>query len=149
LRLSIAARHAELSEEIRAFANEKVERLGRHFDRLTEVQLILSAGFVAKRPDGGDSPVETCADGEDGDVAAPPGDDVATRRRDRVRSDAGDVTGRVATAELVVTVPREQPFVANARGENFQAAIDLAVDKMDRQLRRHKERVKGRKRESR
>jgi ribosomal subunit interface protein len=125
LRLNITARHAELSEEVKALAREKVGRLEKYSDRVTQAQLVLCPDFVARRGEG--APV--------------PDDEEPAGRSER----SDDVSGRVATAELVMAVPRERsPLVVHARGESFQAAIDLAVDKMERRLRKYKEKLKDR-----
>jgi ribosomal subunit interface protein len=53
-------------------------------------------------------------------------------------------SGHVAAAELVLTLSHGAPLVARARGENFRAAIDIAADKVERQLRKHKEKLRDR-----
>ena len=124
MRLRIVAKHTELSESLKKFAQEKAEKLEKHFDRVTQAQLILSPDFVAKRPTAD-------ADAGVGDDVTEPGE-----RHD----DSDDASGHVGTAELILNVPGEKkPLVAHARGENFRAAIDLVLDKMERQLTKHKE----------
>jgi putative sigma-54 modulation protein len=49
------------------------------------------------------------------------------------------------TAEIIVHTDRAQPFVASERQDDVYAAVDLLLDKIERQLRRHKERLRNRK----
>ncbi|RKY01821.1 ribosome-associated translation inhibitor RaiA [Candidatus Poribacteria bacterium] len=54
------------------------------------------------------------------------------------------VKHHVYTAEVSL-LGKDVTFYAEAEGETPFAAIDLVMDKIDKQLRRHKERIKGRK----
>jgi len=47
--------------------------------------------------------------------------------------------------ELVVNVEHAQPFVARRTGDDLYAAIDEVIDKLERQLTDHKERLRNRK----
>ena len=47
--------------------------------------------------------------------------------------------------EMVVRTNHKHVFVAHAQGEDFYKAYDVALDKMQRQLTRHKERHRNRK----
>ncbi|MBU0639710.1 MAG: ribosome-associated translation inhibitor RaiA [Planctomycetes bacterium] len=49
------------------------------------------------------------------------------------------------TAEVIVHTERSQPFVAKEENEDLYAAIDILVDKIERQLRDHKEKLRNRK----
>jgi len=49
------------------------------------------------------------------------------------------------SAEVIVHVDRAEPFVAVEAHDDAYAAFDLVLDKIERQLRRHKERVRNRK----
>jgi len=53
-----------------------------------------------------------------------------------------DFEGSMAKSELIVDVERAGDFVAREKGKDMYAAIDIAVDKLQRQLREHKERFK-------
>ncbi|MFZ4573515.1 MAG: ribosome hibernation-promoting factor, HPF/YfiA family [Phycisphaerales bacterium] len=46
-------------------------------------------------------------------------------------------------AELILDVEKHADFVSNAHGKDPYAAIDLVVEKGERQLREFKERLKG------
>ena len=50
-----------------------------------------------------------------------------------------------AAAELVISVRRGKPLVSNAHAQELYAAIDVVLDKAEKQLTRHKEKLKGRK----
>lgn len=47
--------------------------------------------------------------------------------------------------ELIVHMRRGKPMVAKQQGETFAATIDLLVEKMEKQLKRHKEKLKDHK----
>jgi putative sigma-54 modulation protein len=47
--------------------------------------------------------------------------------------------------EMIVKAAGTQEFVAKEAGPNAQSCIDLLVDKMERQLTKHKERFRNRK----
>lgn len=49
------------------------------------------------------------------------------------------------TAEIIVHVDGTPPFVASEEREDVHAAIDVLLDKIESQLRRHKERLRNRK----
>ncbi len=51
------------------------------------------------------------------------------------------------TVEVIAHLERGSPVVVNASHEDARAAIDLAHDKLEKVLRRHKERIEGRRRE--
>jgi putative sigma-54 modulation protein len=48
-------------------------------------------------------------------------------------------------AEMIVHSDGTQPFVAREQHEDAYAAVDLMLDKVERQIRRHKERLRNRK----
>ena len=48
-------------------------------------------------------------------------------------------------AEMIVHSDRAQPFVAHEQHEDAYAAVDLTLDKVERQIRRHKEKLRNRK----
>ncbi len=54
--------------------------------------------------------------------------------------DSGDFS-----VEIIVRVDRADPFIARESGPDTFALIDTLTDKLGRQLRRHKERLRNRK----
>lgn len=48
-------------------------------------------------------------------------------------------------AEMVVHCEGTQPFVAHEKHDDAYAAVDLMLDKVERQIRRHKEKLRNRK----
>ena len=53
-----------------------------------------------------------------------------------------DFEGTLPKVEIIVDVEHAGDFVARETGKDMYAAIDAAVDKVQRQLREHKERFK-------
>ena len=47
--------------------------------------------------------------------------------------------------EIIITVDHHQPFVVNEVGEDMYACFDKAVDKVERQMIRHKEKARNHK----
>jgi putative sigma-54 modulation protein len=50
--------------------------------------------------------------------------------------------------ELIAHVDHHAPFVAEVKHDDLYACIDLACDKIERQVRDHKEKLKSHKRDS-
>jgi putative sigma-54 modulation protein len=70
-----------------------------------------------------------------------------TRYYDRIESidvvlDQESTQHRV---EVVVRADHKHKFVAHVDAKDFYEAVDLVVDKLERQLTRHKEKVRNRK----
>lgn len=123
MRLQIVSKTDNLTEELKDFAREKSEHLEHYFDGVMQVQVVLGDEFVtASSRDGRDEPEPAPAE--------------RTERPD-------GVSGHVSSAELVVSVPNGPPLVATGRGEGPRAALDVAFGKMERQLRKHKERLRA------
>ena len=95
MQLSISGHHVDVTEAMRNYAQEKVQRLERHYDHITNAHIVLSVEKMRQR---------------------------------------AEATLHVSGAELF----------ADADSEDLYAAIDLLIDKLDRQLIRHKEKVIGR-----
>lgn len=49
------------------------------------------------------------------------------------------------SAEMIVHSDGTQPFVASEEQDDVFAAVDLLIDKIERQISRHKERLRNRK----
>lgn len=93
MKVTIVGRHFDVTPSVREYAESKVERLGRFFERLGDVRVTLGS------------------------------------------------EGQELTAEIVVGAPKGAQLVGEARGETVYAAVDLAIDKVERQVTRHKERL--------
>jgi putative sigma-54 modulation protein len=66
---------------------------------------------------------------------------------DRIRSVELILDGHEGhhSAEIIVHLDGTHPFVASEEHDDLHAAVDLLLDKIERQIRRHKERVRNRK----
>lgn len=49
------------------------------------------------------------------------------------------------TAEVIVHADGSPPFIASVDHDDLHAAVDLLMDKIESQIRRHKERIRNRK----
>ena len=49
------------------------------------------------------------------------------------------------TVELLITAEHHEDFVARAQADTVMAGLDGVIDKMEQQLRKHKEKLKGHK----
>lgn len=70
-----------------------------------------------------------------------------TRYYDRIQSIEIILDGRDGrhAVEIIVHTERTTPFVATEQHEDAYAAVDLLIDKIERQLTRHKEKLRNRK----
>lgn len=93
MQINITGHHVELTDSMHNYVVEKMERIERHFDNITNVQVTLS---VEKK-------------------------------------------GNKAEAQM--NVSGAQLFAANEHDDMY-AAIDGLIDKLDRQVIRHKEKMK-------
>lgn len=90
MQVNISGQHVEVTEALRTYIGEKLARLERHYDRITNVQVILKVEKLEQK------------------------------------------------IEATLQIPGGE-VVANAEHEDMYAAIDLLTDKLDRQLKKHKE----------
>ena len=93
MQLNITGHHVEVTDSLKAYVAEKLERLEKHFDHVNNVHVILS---VEK-----------------------------TRQK----------------SEATVNVNGASLF-ADSTEEDMYAAIDSMTDKLDRQIKKHKEKLK-------
>lgn len=49
------------------------------------------------------------------------------------------------SVEIVVSVAKHREFVAQESSDDLYASFDICLDKIERQLRRHKDRIRNRK----
>ena len=93
MQLNITGHHVEVTDSLKAYVAEKLERLEKHFDHVNNVHVILSV------------------------------------EKQRQKSEA---TVNVNGATLF----------ADSTEEDMYAAIDSMTDKLDRQIKKHKEKLK-------
>jgi putative sigma-54 modulation protein len=94
MQVNLTGHHVDITDSMRAYVDEKIVRLERHFDHVTNVHVILS---VEKK------------------------------------SQKAEATVHIAGADVF----------ADAEHEDMYAAIDALIDKLDRQVLRHKEKIKS------
>ncbi len=92
MQLSVTGHHIELTDALRDYVKEKIQRIERHFDHVTNVHVILS------------------------------------------------VERHQQKAEATVHVSGADVFAYDVKDDMY-AAIDGLVDKLDRQIIKHKEKV--------
>jgi putative sigma-54 modulation protein len=93
MQINLTGHHIDITQAIRTYIEGKFERLERHFDNMTNIQVILSV------------------------------------EKERQK------------AEAKIDVNKGIIF-ADAEDENMYAAIDSLMDKLDRQILKHKEKLK-------
>jgi putative sigma-54 modulation protein len=94
MQVSLTGHHVDITDPLRAYVDEKIARLERHFDHVTNVHVILSVEKLVQK---------------------------------------AEATVHIAGADVF----------ADAVHEDMYAAIDALVDKLDRQVLRHKEKLKS------
>jgi putative sigma-54 modulation protein len=94
VQLSIAARHGHLTEASQDKLRAKLEKLGRIFDRIMSIELVV---------------------------------DLSDSQKPKV--------------DLKVSAEHKHDFVAHEQGENLMGVVEAAVEKVQEQLRRYKDRV--------
>ena len=94
MQLNLTGHHVEITDPLRAYVNEKFERLSRHFDHVLNGHVILTVEKLVQK---------------------------------------AEATLHVSGSDLY----------ADARKEDMYAAIDALVDKLDRQVIKHKEKIKN------
>ncbi len=97
MQVKVSGRHMGVSDALKAYCEEKAERLVRFYDRIQSIEVIV--------------------DGNNG----------------------------MHAVEVIAHVAGSDPCVATERQADAYAAVDLVVDKVEEQLRRHKEKVRNRK----
>lgn len=90
MQLNLSGHHVDLTDAMQGYVENKMQRLERHFDQVTNINVILSVEKMRQK------------------------------------------------AEATIHITGHDVF-ANAEDENMYAAIDALVDKLDRQIKKHKE----------
>jgi putative sigma-54 modulation protein len=94
MQVNLTGHHVDVTDALRGYVDEKIARLERHFDHVTNVHVILSVEKLTKK---------------------------------------AEATVHIAGADVF----------ADSVHEDMYAAIDSLVDKLDRQVLRHKEKIKS------
>lgn len=94
MQVNLTGHHVDITEPLRAYVDEKIARLERHFDHVTNVHVILSVEKLQQK---------------------------------------AEATVHAAGADVF----------ADAVHQDMYAAIDALIDKLDRQVIRHKEKLKS------
>lgn len=97
MQIRVTGRHVEVTDEVRAYLEEKAGKLPRFYNRIHGIEVIL------------------------------------------------DHESDQFSAEMVVHADRKQTFVARGTGPDTFVLIDQVIDKLERQLNRHKERQRDHK----
>jgi putative sigma-54 modulation protein len=90
MQISVTGHHVEVTDSLRTYVDEKVSKLKRHFDNVTDVHVILTVEKLEQK------------------------------------------------AEATVQISGAKLFAHDVQGDMYQA-IDNMVDKLDRQIIKHKE----------
>ena len=94
MQINLTGRHLDITDAMRSYVTNKFERLGRHFDHMTNVHVILSIEKLRQK------------------------------------------------AEASFHISGHDVY-ADSEHEDMYAAIDTLVDKLDRQVLKHKEKMKN------
>ena len=97
MQVTIVGRHTTIPENFKEYAETKLDKLPRVFDRVMMIEVIV------------------------------------------------DGQGEHISLEIVVSVAGHHDFVAHEAGNDAFPCFDLCLDKIDRQLRKHKEKLRNRK----
>ena len=92
MQLNLTGHHIEITDSLRTYVQEKMERVERHFDKVTNSHVILTVENVRHK------------------------------------------------AEATVHMSGNDVFAENTE-DNMYAAIDGLIDKLDRQVKKHKEKI--------
>ena len=92
MQVSITGHHVEVTEALKAHVEDKISKLKRHFDHVTDIHVILTVEKLAQK------------------------------------------------AEATVQISGAKLFAEDTQ-ENMYVAIDNMVDKLDRQIIKHKEKI--------
>jgi putative sigma-54 modulation protein len=94
MQINLTGHHIEITDALRNYVNDKLERLERHFDKVSNTHVILSVESLKHK------------------------------------------------AEATVHLSGNDIY-ADALEDDMYAAIDALVDKLDRQVKKHKEKLKN------
>lgn len=99
--VTVASRHMEVTPALKAFAEQKANKLLKYYDRIQEIEVILDSG--------------------------------KEQGKDHTR------------VEMIVNAEHKQMFIAHHNDGDAYACIDCCIEKLERQLTDHKEKIRNRK----
>jgi len=94
MQINLTGHHVDITDSLRQYVNEKIGRLDKHFDKVSNTHVILSVENVRQK------------------------------------------------AEATVNMSGNNIF-AEATADDMYASIDALADKLDRQVKKHKEKLKN------
>lgn len=97
MQVAVTARHLDITDSMKNYAEEKTGKLARYYDRIDQIEVLLDRESLQYR------------------------------------------------VEVVVHTDHAQTFVGHVDAGNFHEAVDLVSDKMERQILKHKEKLRNRK----
>ncbi len=97
MQISVSGRHLRLSQDTQDYARSKVSKLSQFFDRIREIDVIISK------------------------------------------------EGATHAVEIIVKPDGHESIVGHNSGTDVKACIDLILGKLERQVTRHKEKIRNRK----
>ncbi len=97
MQIVVSARDANITNEMREYAERKASKLPEYYDKIQEIEVVLDHQSAQHR------------------------------------------------VEIIVNAEHKNMFVASEAGDDFFACTDLAVDKLGRQLTKHKDKHRNRK----
>jgi putative sigma-54 modulation protein len=97
VQIVVSARHANITEEMKEYAERKTSKLLKYYDKIQEIEVVLDHDSAQHR------------------------------------------------VEIIVNAEHKNMFVASETGDDLFACTDLAVDKLGRQLTKHKDKHRNRK----
>lgn len=101
VQIQVTGRHVKLSDDIRAYVEEKIGKLPKYYDRIHDVEVVF--GHESEQ----------------------------------------------FTAGVIVRADRKHTFIASESGPDTFALIDVVVERLERQLRKHKEKNRNHKHDGR
>ena len=93
MQVKVTGRHMSVTDAMKAYAEEKAQKLIRFYGRIQEIRVVL------------------------------------------------DFEGAKPSAEFIVDVEHAEDFIAREVNDDMYAAVDKVSDVLERQLRKHKERL--------
>ncbi len=101
MQIHLTARHVEVTDDVRAYIDKKLEKLPRFYDRIHEIEVVL------------------------------------------------DAEAEQFSVEMIVRTDQRHTIVVRETGPDTFALVDVLIDKLERQLTKHKEKHRNHKHDGR